>query len=81
MADNISNPGNFEIDVILGDLDIDNTDASEIKRVGEDVLDNIHEECILTEFPTMLQILFIDEDDISKVHFDKKKSVKHEEES
>ena len=37
MADNISNPGNFEIDVILGDLDIDNTDASEIKRVGEDV--------------------------------------------
>ena len=84
MADNISNAENFEIDFILGNLDIDenieiqnelfenDTDASEITGLDEEVLENIPEERILTELPTTPEILFIDEDDISKVHIDKK---------
>ena len=84
MADNISNAENFEIDFILGNLDIDenieiqnelfenDTDASEITRFDEEVLENMPEEHILTELPTMPEILFIDEDDVSKVHIDKK---------
>ena len=80
MADNILNAENFEIDFILGNLDIDenieiqnelfenDTDASEITGLDEEVLENIPEERILTELPTTPEILFIDEDDISKVH-------------
>ena len=74
MANNIPNAENFGIDFILGNLDIDenfeiqnelfenDTDASEITGLDEDVLENIHEECILTELPTTPEILFIDED-------------------
>ena len=84
MADYILNAENFEIDVILGNLDIDenieiqnelfenDTDTSEITGLDEEVLENIHDERILTELPTTSEILFIDEDDISKVHIDKK---------
>ena len=74
MADNISNAENFEIDFILGNLDFDenDTDASEITRLDEEVLENIPEERILTELLTTPEILFTDEDDISKVHIDKK---------
>ena len=80
MADNISNAENFEIDFILWNLDFDendelfenDTDASEITRFDEEVLENIPEERILTELPTTPEILFTDEDDISKVHIDKK---------
>ena len=84
MADNILNAENFEIDFILGNLDVDenieiqnelfenDTNASEITGLDEEVLDNIPEERILTELPTTPEVLFIDEDDISKVHIDKK---------
>ena len=72
MANNIPNAENFESDVILGNLDIDenteiqnelfenDTDASEITGLDEGVLENIHEERILTELPTTPEILFID---------------------
>ena len=84
MANNTPNAKNFGIDFILGNLDIDenfeiqnelfenDTDASEIIGLDEDVLDNIHEERILTELPTTPEILIIDEDDISEVHIDQK---------
>ena len=84
MANNIPNAKNFGIDFILGNLDIDesfeiqnelfenDTDASETTGLDEDVLDNIHEERILTELPTTPEILIIEEDDISEVHVDKK---------
>ena len=84
MADHVPNAENFEIDVILGNLDIDenieiqnelfenDTDTSEITGLDEEVLVKIHDERILTELPTTPEILFIDEDDISKVHIDKK---------
>ena len=85
MFDYIPNAENFEIDVILGNLDIDenieiqnelfenDTDTSEITGLAEEVLEKIpHDERILTELPTTPEILFIDEDDISKVHIDKK---------
>ena len=84
MADYIPNAENFEIDVILGNLHIDenieiqnelfenDTDTSEITGLDEEVLEKIHDERILTELPTTPEILFIDEDDISKVHIDKK---------
>ena len=64
MADYISNAENFEIDVILGNLDIDenmeiqnelfenDTDTSEITGLDEEVLENVHDERILTELPT-----------------------------
>ena len=84
MADYILNAENFEIDVILSNLDIDenieiqnelfenDTDTSEITGLDEEVLEKIHDERILTELPATPEILFIDEDDISKVHIDKK---------
>ena len=84
MANNIPNAKNFGIDFILGNLDIDesfeiqnelfenDTDASETTGLDEDVLDNIHEERILTELPTTPETLIIEEDDISEVHVDKK---------
>ena len=85
MFDYIPNAENFEIDIILGNLDIDenieiqnelfenDTDTSEITGLAEEVLEKIpHDERILTELPTTPKILFIDEDDISKVHIDKK---------
>ena len=49
---------------IRNDLFENDTDASELTGLDEDVLENIHEERILTEFPTTPEILFIDEDDI-----------------
>ena len=64
MADYIPNAENFEIDVILGNLDIDenmeiqnelfenDTDTSEITGLDEEVLENMHIERILTELPT-----------------------------
>ena len=64
MADYIPNAENFEIDVILGNLDIDenmeiqnelfenDTDTSEITGLDEEVLENMHNELILTELPT-----------------------------
>ena len=84
MADNILNAENFEIVVILGNLDIDeniviqnelfqnDTDASKITGLDEDVWENIDEEDVLAELSTTPEILFIDENDISKVHIDKK---------
>ena len=84
MADYISNAENFEMDIILGNLDIDenieiqnklfenDTNTSEITGLNEEVLENINDEQILTELSTTPEILFIDEDDISKVHINKK---------
>ena len=84
MADYIPNAEDFEIDVILGNLDIDenieiqnelfenDTNTSEITDLDEEVLEKIHDERIFSELPTTPEILFIDEDDISKVHIDKK---------
>ena len=84
MVNNTPNAKNFGIDFILGNLDIDenfeiqnelfenDTDASETTVLDEDVLDNIHEERILTELPTTPEILIIEEDDISEVHIDQK---------
>ena len=83
MADYIPNAENSEIDVIFGNLDIDenveiqnklfqnDTDTSEITGLDEEVLEKIHDEHILTELPTMSKILFIDKNYISKVHIDK----------
>ena len=83
MVDYIPNAENFEIDVILGNLDIDenieiqnklfenDTDTSEITGLDEEVLEKIHDEHILTELPTMPEILFIDKNYILKVHIDK----------
>ena len=67
MADYIPNAENFKIDVILGNLDID-----ENIEIQNEVLENICDELILTELPTTPEMLFIDEDDVSKVHIDKK---------
>ena len=67
MADYIPNAENFKIDVILGNLDID-----ENIEIQNEVLENISDEHILTELPTTPEMLFIDEDDVSKVHIDKK---------
>ena len=84
MADYIPDAENFEMDVILGNLDIDenieiqnelfenDTDTSEITGLDEEVLEKIHDERILTELLAAPEILFIDEDDISKVYIDKK---------
>ena len=84
MADYISNADNFKMDIILDHLDIDenieiqnklfenDTKTSEITGLDVEVLENINDEQILTELLTTPEILFIDEDDISKVHIDKK---------
>ena len=84
MADYISNADNFKMDIILDHLDIDenieiqnklfenDTKTSEITGLDVEVLENINDEQILTELLTTSEILFIDEDDISKVHIDKK---------
>ena len=83
MADYIPNAENSEIDVIFGNLDIDenveiqnklfqnDTDTSEITGLDEEVLEKIHDEHILIELPTMPKILFVDKNYISKVHIDK----------
>ena len=67
MADYIPNAENFEMDVILGNLDIDekieiqnelfenDTDTSEITGLDEEVLEKIHDERILTELPALRQ--------------------------
>ena len=84
MADYISNADNFKMDIILDHLDIDenieiqnklfenDTKTSEITGLDVEVLENINDEQILTELLTTPEILFIDEDDILKVHIDKK---------